>query len=91
MSIEEKGFDEWTGLKMCPEGQYVYGFRTKDVGRDGITALVLFCRSMKNSNLASEVLVFDGEGGWRSPVISSNFALGFKVRFQGISIVGIAF
>lgn len=46
---------------------------------------------MKNSNLASTVLVMDGEGTWRNQILSSNFALGFKAKFQSTSIVGLAF
>jgi hypothetical protein len=91
ISMEEKGVDEWSGMKMCPESQYVYGFRTKIYERDGLSGLVLLCKSMKKTKLTSEVLVFDGEGGWRNPIVSSNFALGFKVKFQSTAIVGLAF
>jgi hypothetical protein len=46
---------------------------------------------MKNSKLASEVLVIDGGGAWRNPIVSANFAVGFKTQFLSTSIYGLAF
>ena len=63
---------------MCPHGMYVYGMRTKLNERDGLAGLILYCRNMKNPSNIAEVLIFDGEGGWRGVVASGNYAVGFR-------------
>jgi hypothetical protein len=90
LPMEEKGTFDWQALKMCPENMYVNGFKTKLTDRDGLAGLILQCRSMKNIKDTKEVLVFDGEGPWRDAVISGDFAVGFKAKYNGAFINGFA-
>ena len=68
---------------------YVYGMRTKLSERDGLAGLILLCRSIIDTARMAEVLIFDGEGWWRDAYFSSNYAVGFKVRFRDSFIYGL--
>jgi hypothetical protein len=48
ISMEEGGSWEWQGMQMCPQNQYVDGFRTKTSARDGLAGLIIHCRNIRN-------------------------------------------
>ncbi len=66
---------------MCPFGSYVYGMRAKFHDRDGLAGLVLHCKRA-NGVHAGDVLLYDGEGKWRDSVLSTNFAIGFRLGYR---------
>lgn len=54
-----------------------------------MAGLILHCKRI-NGAYAGDVLIFDGEGGWRDSVTSGNFAVGFRVGFRH-QIYGLQF
>jgi hypothetical protein len=43
--VQYYGSWEWTGMKMCPKNQFVYGYMTKINEINGLSALTLMCRN----------------------------------------------
>jgi hypothetical protein len=88
--MEDTGNWTWKGMQICPEGQYVYGMRTKLSERDGLAGLILLCRNMKNSKEISERLIFDGDGSWGDSIVSGGFAIGYKAKYNDTYLTGIS-